>query len=102
MNCFQIMAVKVEQRDTAAVEVQKILTEYGCSIRTRLGLHDQADDKTCSPSGTYPPAGLRRRNCGRLNKKLMPFSGVKGKAGKPVLKNCFRQNISYFKTGVVF
>ena len=41
MNCLQIMAVRVDKRETTAVEVQKVLTEYGCSIRTRLGLHDQ-------------------------------------------------------------
>ena len=80
MNCFQIMAVRIEQRDATAVEVQKILTEYGCSIRTRLGLHDQADDKTCSPSGIL----ILQLACGEevaegLNKKLNAVSGVKAK-----------------------
>ena len=31
-------------------EIQKVLTEYGCSIRTRLGLHDVAEG-ICSPTG---------------------------------------------------
>ncbi len=30
--------------------VQSILTEFGCNIKTRLGLH-QASDSTCSASG---------------------------------------------------
>jgi hypothetical protein len=30
--------------------VQRLLTEYGCSIRTRLGLHE-ADQGFCSPNG---------------------------------------------------
>ncbi|MDL2298291.1 hypothetical protein LJC40_03960 [Synergistaceae bacterium OttesenSCG-928-D05] len=51
MNCFLIMAVRLEQRNETAVAVQKVLTEFGCAIRTRLGLHDQAPDNTCSPSG---------------------------------------------------
>ena len=80
MNCFQIMAVRVEQRDKTAVEVQKILTEYGCSIRTRLGLHDQTDDNTCSPSGIL----ILQLACGEnvaeeLNKKRNAGSGVNAK-----------------------
>ena len=50
MNCLQFMAVSVAQRESTALEVQKLLTEYGCSIKTRLGLHDQTDG-TCSPHG---------------------------------------------------
>lgn len=30
--------------------VQKILSEYGCCIRTRLGLHDVAEN-VCCPKG---------------------------------------------------
>jgi hypothetical protein len=45
-----ILGIHVRQRTKHIPEVQTILTEYGCSIRTRLGLHD-ADGKYCSPSG---------------------------------------------------
>jgi hypothetical protein len=80
MNCFQIMAVKIEQRETTAVEVQKILTEYGCHIKTRLGLHDQTCANTCSPSGIL----ILQLCCGEdlaeeLNKKLNEVHGVKAK-----------------------
>lgn len=51
MNCYQIMAVRIFNRDKSALSVQKVLTEYGCSIVTRLGLHDQSAPGTCSPSG---------------------------------------------------
>lgn len=51
MNCALIMGVRLENRSESAVEVQKILTEFGCSIRTRLGLHDQEETGVCSPSG---------------------------------------------------
>ncbi|NLX85296.1 MAG: hypothetical protein GXZ00_06740, partial [Synergistaceae bacterium] len=62
------------------VQVQKILTEYGCSIKTRLGLHDQAEDNACSPSGIL----ILQLACGdnvaeELNKKLNAISGVKAK-----------------------
>ena len=61
MNCYQIMAVRILDRGKSAVEVQRVLTEHGCSILTRLGLHDQSTPGTCSPSGLpRPPALLRR------------------------------------------
>ena len=31
-------------------EVQAVFCEYGCSIRTRIGLHD-ATENICSPNG---------------------------------------------------
>lgn len=37
---YNLLLVKVARRSQAASEVQKILTEFGCSIRTRLGLHE--------------------------------------------------------------
>lgn len=35
-----IVLVKVGNRDESAVEVQRVLTMYGKSIKVRLGLHD--------------------------------------------------------------
>ncbi len=80
MNCLQILAVRVEQREEAAVNVQKILTEYGCSIMTRLGLHDRTSDNTCSPSGILllqlcSPESISKE----LEKKLDAIAGVKAK-----------------------
>ena len=51
MNCLQIMAVRLGQREKTAIEVQKVLTDFGCSNRTRHGLHDQPADNACSPQG---------------------------------------------------
>ena len=45
-----ILGVHVAQRTKHTAKVQKILTEYGCSIRTRIGLHD-AFEGVCSPNG---------------------------------------------------
>lgn len=50
MNDLQVMVVKITEREATAPAVQKVLTEYGCHIRTRLGLHDQ-DKDSCSPVG---------------------------------------------------
>ena len=47
-----IMGIQVMHRNDDAVQVQKLLTEYGCFIKTRLGLHNAADDRTfCSDAG---------------------------------------------------
>ena len=45
-----IMGVQVTNRVKNVQTVQKILTDYGCFIKTRLGLHD-VDATMCSPSG---------------------------------------------------
>ncbi|MDR3279555.1 MAG: hypothetical protein LBT23_03490 [Synergistaceae bacterium] len=47
-----LIAIRVEDRDCAAVKVQGVLTKHGCSISVRLGLHDQDEGDVCSPSGT--------------------------------------------------
>jgi hypothetical protein len=45
-----ILGVHVAQRTKHTARVQKILTAYGCSIRTRIGLHE-AGGGVCSPNG---------------------------------------------------
>jgi hypothetical protein len=45
-----IMGVHITDRIHHVRSVQEVLTEYGCNIRTRLGLHE-ADTGFCSPNG---------------------------------------------------
>ena len=45
-----IMLIMVGSRRETAIEVQKLLTQYGCSIKTRLGLHT-ANENQCSEDG---------------------------------------------------
>ena len=45
-----IMGIQLEQRQNAVSEVQALLSEYGCYIRTRLGIHEAAED-SCSEKG---------------------------------------------------
>ena len=45
-----ILGVHITDRIDHVDSVQHTLTEYGCSIRTRLGLHE-ADKGFCSPNG---------------------------------------------------
>jgi hypothetical protein len=45
-----VLGIQVTDRVKEIPDVQKILTEYGCNIRTRLGLHE-VSKKVCSPVG---------------------------------------------------
>lgn len=45
-----ILGVHITDRIREASEVQKVFTEFGCNIKTRLGLHHVTDD-VCSPRG---------------------------------------------------
>jgi hypothetical protein len=45
-----ILGIHIGDRLKKAVDVQKVFTEYGCNIKTRIGLHD-ASESVCSPSG---------------------------------------------------
>ncbi len=47
---YQLVAIKVGHREDTAAKVQGILTEFGCNIKVRLGLHDLPSE-ACSPSG---------------------------------------------------
>ena len=45
-----ILGIHITNRVQRASDVQELFTEYGCNIKTRIGLHD-VDDAVCSPSG---------------------------------------------------
>lgn len=49
MACYQIMAVLVSHRSQKAPQLQEVLTQSGCIIKTRLGLHEAGD--VCSEEG---------------------------------------------------
>jgi hypothetical protein len=43
MKKENIMAIRCDNRRENADALQKILTEFGCSIRMRLGIHEAGD-----------------------------------------------------------
>ncbi len=45
-----VALVLLNNRHVSAVEVQKVLTSWGCSIKTRLGLHGGVQN-ACSEDG---------------------------------------------------
>lgn len=49
MDKHIILGVHITNRLKKASEVQQLLTQYGCNIKTRLGLHEV--ENVCSPNG---------------------------------------------------
>ena len=43
-----IIGVNLENRIETAIEFQKIITEFGCEIRTRIGLHSSPENTCCN------------------------------------------------------
>jgi hypothetical protein len=50
MPARHIVAILMDDRDKTALTVQKIMTGWGCMIKTRLGLHDGVLD-SCTQTG---------------------------------------------------
>lgn len=47
---YKLVIIKNENREESATRMQQFLTDFGCYIKVRLGLHDVPSD-ICSPSG---------------------------------------------------
>lgn len=71
-----VIGLFLGERVTTAPDVQSVLTEYGCHIKTRIGLHN-VDDRFCSGSGLillemYGDESKIRE----MEEKLKGFEGV--------------------------
>jgi len=74
-----IFGVHLTDRVREAPEVQKLLTQYGCNIKTRVGVH-RVDRSYCSPEGLillemYGDHAL----CQELATKLSALEGIEVK-----------------------
>jgi hypothetical protein len=74
-----VMIVLINKRRESAPDAQRILTEFGCIIKTRIGIHDGVLDK-CSNEGLImlELVGERSQIKG-LEDKLNALKGVKTK-----------------------
>jgi len=71
-----IMGIRIADREKDAETVQNMLTEYGCYIKTRLGLHEA--DNVCSSSGIIllEFVGNSDENSKELMEKLQAIDSV--------------------------
>ncbi|MBW6514610.1 MAG: hypothetical protein K0B87_07630 [Candidatus Syntrophosphaera sp.] len=70
---YKVILIKIDQRSKEAAKVQEILTEYGCNIKVRLGLHEVSKD-FCANDGliVLEVEGDKRK----LNKMIKLLSAV--------------------------
>jgi hypothetical protein len=74
-----VVAILVSHRNQAAANVQKVLTGWGCMIKTRLGIHEGILDD-CSEKGLIilDLVGEEEKK-EELVRKLNALSGVSAK-----------------------
>lgn len=77
-----VLVILLSNRREVAVKVQQILTDYGCIIKTRLGIHDGVQDK-CSEVGLVMLELVgSEKEVNELNDKLSELNGVSAKLVK--------------------
>lgn len=71
-----ILGVHITSRQVNAAKVQELLTQYGCNIKTRVGLH-HVHDEFCSTNGLMllHMTGDEAR-CLELGDKLNAMPGI--------------------------
>ncbi len=75
-----IIIISVEQRQSIAVSVQEVLTQFGCFIKTRLGITDSCGE-SCSQTGLIILEFIgKETEISALTEKLTAIKGVKVKA----------------------
>jgi hypothetical protein len=80
MDKHMIFGVHISSRTKHVPSVQTLFTEYGCYIKTRIGLHE-VDQSYCSPNGMILLEMYGDDNkCGELMAKLNLVEGVECKS----------------------
>ncbi|KLO22307.1 MULTISPECIES: hypothetical protein [unclassified Marinitoga] len=77
MGKIRVLGIFIHDRKKEAGEVQRLLTGFGCIIKTRLGLHDAFDDD-CSDRGLILLELAGNESLwGDLEEKLSKIEGIK-------------------------
>lgn len=69
-----ILGIKITDKENNAVELQKILTEFNCIIKLRIGINNTAF--FCSPTGIILLAVEDGEKLTELEKELIEISGI--------------------------
>ena len=70
-----IIGIGIENRKETVINVQNVLTEYGCEIKTRLGLNDYKETE-CSYKGIILVDVPNREQALKLEEKLKEIENV--------------------------
>ena len=74
-----IIGIQIDNRFDEVAEVQRVLTDNGCIIKTRLGLHQQPENQDlCTEKGLIlleliPDCGEK---CDKLEQQLKSVKGI--------------------------
>lgn len=79
MSCYYIIGLRLDNRTHNAIKLQEALTEHGCNIKVRLGLHDTGEDH-CATDGVIvlQPCGEKET----IEKMLADFNLIEGVTAK--------------------
>lgn len=74
-----VLLVLLNNRKQTAITFQKILTDWGCMVKTRLGIHDGVLNK-CSNSGLVILDIVgQKKKLNEMTRKLNLVKGIKAK-----------------------
>lgn len=70
-----IFGIRLDNRTQTAIDFQKVLTRYGCSIKTRLGLHDVTDNM-CAPNGLILLEIINDEEAAKMKEELLQIPSL--------------------------
>jgi hypothetical protein len=76
MKEVRVLGVMINEPAKGADRIQNILTKYGCTIRTRLGIHDIDKDYASDTGLMLLELVGDMQECLRLENELLALEGV--------------------------
>lgn len=76
MKEIRVLGVYINDRLEAVKEVQSALTKFGCSIKTRLGLHEVVDESISTGGLILLELTGDREEAVKLENELLKIDGV--------------------------
>ncbi len=76
MKEVRILGVMINEPSKGSEKIQNILTKYGCSIRTRLGMHDIDEDYATETGLMLLELTGDMQECLRLENELLELECV--------------------------
>jgi hypothetical protein len=76
MKEVRVLGVMINDPSKGADRIQNILTKYGCTIRTRLGIHDIDEDYASDTGLMLLELVGDMQECLRLENELLALEGV--------------------------
>ena len=84
---FKIVGIKLENRTETALHVQNALTEYGCYVKVRLGLHN-VNEQVCSQDGLILLELVAENNI--IDEFLEKLNSIQGTTAKKMFRYIFK------------